>query len=39
MIIDLKTDSKKYEEEKEKHIKMLKEAARRGQEHPRVGKN
>lgn len=39
MIIDLKTDSKKYEEEKEKHIKMLKEAARKGQEHPRVEKN
>jgi Trk K+ transport system NAD-binding subunit len=39
MIIDLKTDEKRYEQEKEKHIKMLKEAARRGQEHPRVEKN
>jgi len=38
MIIDLKTDEKKYEEEKEKHIKMLKDAARRGEEHPKVEK-
>jgi Kef-type K+ transport system membrane component KefB/Trk K+ transport system NAD-binding subunit len=36
MIIESKTDEKKYEEEKEKHIKMLKEAARKGEEHPRV---
>jgi len=36
MIIDLKTDEKGYELEKEKHIKMLKEAARKGEEHPRV---
>ena len=36
MIIESKTDEKKYEEEKEKHIKMLREAARKGEEHPRV---
>lgn len=34
MIVDLKTDENKYKQEKEKHIKMLKEAARKGQEHP-----
>jgi len=38
MILDLKTDSKRYEQEKEKHIKMLKQAARRGEEHPRIEK-
>jgi len=36
MILDLKTDSKRYEEEKEKHIKMLKQAARKGEDHPRI---
>jgi Trk K+ transport system NAD-binding subunit len=36
MIIDLKNNESKYEDEKEKHIKMLKEAAKRGEEHPRV---
>ena len=39
MITDLKTDSKGYEEEREKHIKMLKEAARKGEEHPHIEKN
>ena len=39
MILDLKNDSQKYEHEREKHIKMLKEAAKMGQEHPRVEKN
>jgi Trk K+ transport system NAD-binding subunit len=39
MIVDLKTDEKRYEQEKEKHIKMLKEAASRGEEHPRVDRN
>jgi Kef-type K+ transport system membrane component KefB/Trk K+ transport system NAD-binding subunit len=37
MISDLKNKEDKYEEEKEKHIKMLKEAARKGEDHPRVG--
>jgi Kef-type K+ transport system membrane component KefB/Trk K+ transport system NAD-binding subunit len=36
MIIDLKNNEKKYEQEKEKHIKMLKEAARKGEDHPKV---
>ncbi|MGY4884160.1 MAG: cation:proton antiporter [Nanobdellota archaeon] len=36
MINDLKTDSKAYEEEREKHIKMLKQAAKKGEEHPHV---
>jgi Kef-type K+ transport system membrane component KefB/Trk K+ transport system NAD-binding subunit len=36
MIVDLKNDERGYEEEKEKHIKMLKEAARKGEEHPKV---
>jgi Kef-type K+ transport system membrane component KefB/Trk K+ transport system NAD-binding subunit len=39
MITDLKDDAKKYAEEKEKHIKMLKEAARKGEDHPAVYKN
>jgi len=39
MILDLKNDSQKYEHEREKHIKMLKEVAKMGQEHPRVEKN
>ena len=38
MITDLKMDTKGYEEEREKHIKMLKEAAKRGEEHPRIEK-
>jgi Trk K+ transport system NAD-binding subunit len=36
MITDLKNNEEKYEDEKEKHIKMLKEAAKKGEEHPRV---
>ena len=36
MINDLKTDPKAYEEERDKHIKMLKEAAKKGEEHPSV---
>jgi Kef-type K+ transport system membrane component KefB/Trk K+ transport system NAD-binding subunit len=36
MILDLKDNEKKYEEEKEKHIKMLKETAKKGEEHPRI---
>jgi Kef-type K+ transport system membrane component KefB len=39
MINDLKVDAKGYEKEKEKHIQMLKDVARRGEEHPRVEKN
>ncbi len=36
MVVDLKTDDKKYEEEKRNHIKMLKERLEKGQEHPEV---
>ena len=36
MISELKTDSKGYEKEREKHIKMLKDAARKGEDHPHV---
>lgn len=36
MITDLKNNEKKYEQEKEKHIKMLKEAAKKGEDHPKV---
>ncbi|MFA4953572.1 MAG: cation:proton antiporter [Candidatus Pacearchaeota archaeon] len=36
MILNLKTDDKKYEEEKKIHIKMLKERLEKGQEHPEV---
>jgi Kef-type K+ transport system membrane component KefB/Trk K+ transport system NAD-binding subunit len=36
MITDLGTDVKGYEKEKEKHIQMLKDVAKRGEEHPRV---
>ncbi len=36
LINELKSDEKGYEKEKEKHIAMLKEAARKGQEHPKV---
>ncbi len=38
MVSDLKTNAKGYEVEKENHIKMLKEAARKGHEHPRTEK-
>jgi voltage-gated potassium channel Kch len=38
MIHELKNDSKGYEKEREKHIKMLKDAAIRGEEHPHVDK-
>jgi Kef-type K+ transport system membrane component KefB/Trk K+ transport system NAD-binding subunit len=36
MITDLKIDSRGYEKEREKHIKMLKEAEKRGEDHPSV---
>lgn len=36
MITDLKVDAKGYEKEKEKHIQMLKDVAKKGEEHPRV---
>lgn len=36
MIGDLKTSESGYEKEKEKHIQMLKDVAKRGEEHPRV---
>lgn len=39
MISELKLDSKGYEEERERHIKMLKEAAKKGEDHPNVNKN
>ncbi len=39
MIKNIKTNDKKYEGEKEKHIKMLKEMAAKGQRHPQVEKN
>jgi Kef-type K+ transport system membrane component KefB/Trk K+ transport system NAD-binding subunit len=38
MIADMGDSEKKYEEEKEKHIKMLKDVQRKGEEHPRVEK-
>jgi Kef-type K+ transport system membrane component KefB/Trk K+ transport system NAD-binding subunit len=38
MITDLKIDSKGYEQEREKHIKMLREAEKRGEDHPSVNK-
>jgi Kef-type K+ transport system membrane component KefB/Trk K+ transport system NAD-binding subunit len=39
MISDLNIDEKGYEREKEKHIQMLKDVAKRGEEHPRVERN
>ncbi len=39
MIRDLKTSDDRYKDESEKHIKMLKEIAEQGHEHPRVEKN
>jgi Kef-type K+ transport system membrane component KefB/Trk K+ transport system NAD-binding subunit len=39
MITDLKVDEKGYEKEKEKHIQMLKDVAKKGEEHPRVERN
>ncbi len=36
MLRDIKTSEKGYEEEKDKHIKMLKERLSKGQEHPEV---
>jgi len=39
MIKDLKTDKGDYREEKEKHITMLKEILKKGQEHPEVERN
>ncbi len=39
MIKSLKTSEKKYEPEKEKHIKMLLETAKKGHEHPQIERN
>jgi len=39
MIRESKTKRLDYREEKEKHLKMLKEIARKGDEHPKVEKN
>jgi len=39
MISIIKTDSKGYEEEKERHIKMLREIYSRGKEHPEIQKD
>ncbi|MDP3992110.1 MAG: cation:proton antiporter [Nanoarchaeota archaeon] len=39
MLSIIKTDEKGYEEEKERHIKMLKERFSRGQEHPEIEKD
>lgn len=39
MIKEIKSNKKGYEKEKEKHIKMLKERFKRGDEHPEVKKN
>ena len=39
MIKEVKTDSASYQEEKEKHIKMLRQRIRKGHEHPEVEKN
>ena len=39
MINSLKTNEKKYESEKEKHIKMLLDTAKKGHEHPRIERN
>ncbi|MDP3992212.1 MAG: cation:proton antiporter [Nanoarchaeota archaeon] len=39
MLSIIKTDEKGYEEEKERHIKMLKEMFSRGSEHPEVEKD
>ncbi|RLG10936.1 sodium:proton exchanger [Candidatus Pacearchaeota archaeon] len=39
MVRSLRLNEKKYEEEKEKHIKMLKERLEKGQEHPEVEKD
>lgn len=39
MILSSKTDEKGYEEEKEKHVKMLTERLKQGHEHPEVVRN
>ncbi len=39
MIKTLKNKRSEYKEEREKHIKMLKEIAKRGDEHPKVERN
>jgi len=39
MLKDLKTDRSEYRAEREKHIKTLKEIARKGHEHPEVERN
>jgi hypothetical protein len=39
MIRDLKINRSDYKEEKKKHIRMLKEVAKRGHEHPEVERN
>lgn len=36
MILDLGDNEKKYEEEKEKHIQMLRDVQKKGEEHPKV---
>jgi Kef-type K+ transport system membrane component KefB/Trk K+ transport system NAD-binding subunit len=39
MIEDLGDSEKKYEEEKDKHIQMLKDIQKKGEEHPKVERN
>jgi len=39
MIGDLKIDAAGYEKEKEKHIQMLKDVQKRGEDHPKVERN
>jgi voltage-gated potassium channel Kch len=39
MIRDLKTSTKGYKEEREKHLKMLKEMKEKGHRHPDVERN
>ena len=39
MIRELKTNKSDYREEKNKHIKMLKEIAKKGADHPDVERN
>jgi len=39
MIRDSKTSKLEYREEKNKHIKMLKEIEKKGHDHPKVEKN
>lgn len=39
MLVIVKTDTQGYEEEKERHIKMLKEMSAKGSEHPEIQKD